>query len=257
MANLAAKLQNSLGLTATEAAIYLAALPHQAVGIAEVVKLTHVKRTTVYHALDTLAYKGLAAKKNTGRRAVFSMLPPRSLQHALVAEKQKIERQQDELRDLVPELELLQKDQLFNTQVTQYQGVAGVKAVYEEALYSKAREWSTITPVRCFVDNIGDEYNRYVKEKRKSRGIKTRALWEEARHKEPKTDYSKSGLRQVRFMPPSMRGHFRSKIIIFDNKVALINPAPNAGAILITSEDIAASFRALFETIWNISKRLR
>lgn len=257
MNELTQKLEIVLGLTSTEAIIYLACLPHSAVGVSDVVKLTNIKRTTIYHALDTLTYKGLAAKKGTAGRAVFSMLAPHSLQHTLAAEKNKIEKQEAELEEIIPELNLLKKDKLYSTQVQHFQGVAGVKAVYEELLYCKARKWDSISPLSSFLAQYGEEFHKYVNIKKDSRNISSRVLWEQAKVDKPRSAFSKKKKREVRVMPKNMQGRFRSKIFIFDNKVALINSAHDAGAVLITSEELHAAFQAIFDTIWEISKPVK
>jgi sugar-specific transcriptional regulator TrmB len=251
MKDLTHQLENSLGLTDTEAVIYLASLPHPSVSVQQVVNLTGIKRTTVYHALDTLMYKGLAAKKHTAGKAAFSMIAPKYLQYALEAEKQKIHDQQEELKKIIPELELLKKDTLFNTQVQHYQGVTGVKAVFEEALYCKSRRWYTITPGTIFMRSYGQDFRRYVNEKRRQRKITTYGLWESARAKRHHDDPVE---REVRVMPHAMEKRFKSKIMIFDNKIGLINSTADAGAILITSEEIHAVFKAIFDTIWTMSR---
>lgn len=252
------KLELVLGLTTTEASIYLAALPLSSVGVSDVVKLTDIKRTTVYHALDTLVYKGLAAKKHTTGKVLFSMIAPHSLQHSLSAQKIKIEEQEEELKKIIPELNLIKKDQLFSTQVQHFQGVAGVKAVYEEILNCKSHKWDTISPLPTFLGLYGEDFHKYVNIKRVERNISSRVLWEQVKADRPRSAYSKYKKREVRVMPLNMQGRFRSKIFIFDNsKIALITPVEDAGAILITSKELCITFQAVFDTIWEISKPLK
>ncbi len=254
MLELAKKLQTVLGLTPTEVTIYVAALPHLSLGVQDVVTLTGIKRTTVYHALDTLTYKGFATKKQQHNRTVFSMVSPQFLQHALRSEQQKIEEQQLELQTLVPELENLKKNQLVTTQVQHFHGVAGVKAVYEEALYCASRHWDTITPTTSFLAQYGEDFHRYVNQTKAKRQLHTRALWEEVKKNKPRSQYGEPGTRAVRLMPASMQGRFHSKIIIFDTKIALITPAADAGAVLIHSAELHAAFQALFDTLWEIAR---
>ncbi len=251
------KLQSALGLTDTESSIYLACLPYPAVGAAEAVRFTGMKRTTVYHALDALVAKGLAAKKQMRGKVVFSMLSPASLKHALVSEKQKIERQEVELSELVPILEGVKKDKIGVTQVEYYEGEAGVKAVYEEALNCKSSHWDTITPMQCFIEAYGEEFKLYVRNTRRERNIRSRALWEDIKRSKPKEKQTLSGRRDVRYLPKSMQGKFTSKIILFDNRVALIMPAQKSGAVLIRSDELHAAFQAVFDTIWGISEPLK
>ncbi|MBP7992111.1 MAG: hypothetical protein KAZ30_00455 [Candidatus Magasanikbacteria bacterium] len=253
MSDLKKKLQNILSLTDTEAAVYVAALPYPAVGVNELVKLTNIKRTTVYHAVDTLLYKGLASRKSNDKRALFSMVSPQFLQHNLAAQIQEIEEQQKNLTNLIPDLALLQKNSLFGTDVRHYQGVSGVKAVYEEALYCKSREWKTITPGISFLEQFGVDFHDYVAEVKNKRKLRSKLLWEEVKKNKPRTPKQTNSVRDVRVMPKTMEGKFKSKVILFDKKVALITPATDAGAIIIDSPEIHAMFDALFDVIWDVS----
>ncbi len=250
------KLQSALGLTDTESTIYLACLPYPAVGAAEAVRFTGIKRTTVYHALDALVAKGLAAKKQSKGKVVFSMLNPTSLKHALASEKQKIERQEMELRELIPILEGVKKDKIGVTQVEYYEGEAGVKAVYEEALNCKSSRWDTITPMQCFVEAYGSEFKLYIRNTRRERSIHSRALWEDVKRSKPKEKQTLSGRREVRYLPKNMQGKFKTKIILFDNRVAIIMPAEKASAVLIRSDEVHGAFQTLFDTVWGISEPL-
>ena len=257
MLDLEGKIKSVLGITNTEAVIYMAALSYPAVGVSEIVKLTNIKRTTAYHALDSLINKGLIAKRGTGTRMVFSTLPPQSLQQALEHKKADIGKQEAQLKKLIPELNLLQKEPLFSTQVQHFQGIAGVKAVYEELLYCKAHHWDTVSPLTTFLRQYGEQFYWYASAKRESRGITVRALWEQVKVDKVKTTHAKQKYREVRVMPHNMQGQFRSKVFIFDDKVALITPPDDPGAILITSKEIYTTFKAMFESIWDISKPVK
>ncbi len=257
MRTLEDKIKSILGLTDTETAIYLAALSYPSVGVSEIVKLTSVKLTTAYHALDSLVHKGLMAKKGTGSRMVFSVLNPHSLKQALEYKKADIEEQQEQLTKLVPELEMLQKGPIFSTQVQHFQGVAGVKAVYEELLNCKAGEWQSISPLATFLGQYGEQLHKYVNIQKDARGIKSRVLWEQVKADKPRSAHAKKKRREVRVMPPVMQGKFRSKIFIFDNKIAMITPPSDPGAILITSKELHAVFKAMFESIWQISTPIK
>ncbi len=249
------QLQLTLGLTATEATIYVAALPYPTVGVNDVVKLTGIKRTTVYHAIDTLLSKGLANKKIAGGKLAFGMISPQFLQHGLSAQIKQIEAKKNDLEKILPDLKLLQKSPVFSTQVQHFEGIAGVKAVYEEALYCRSRHWESITPTVSFLEQYGKNFHDYVAAKKRERHLHDRALWEEVKKNKKRVAAESPGTREVRVMPKSMQGQFRSKTILFDKQVALIMPASDAGAVLIKSEELYLVFHTIFATIWEISER--
>lgn len=252
MEDITKKLQSVLGLTDTEATIYAATLPYQAVGVNELAARTGIKRTTIYYAAGSLVFKGFMAHKTIKGKTVFSAISPEFLQRSLETQKEQIENQEKDLMKLVPELRLLKKSPLFTTEVKQFQGVDGVKAVYEEALYNQTRSWDAISPSMAFTEQYGQDFWEYVLQKRKERGIKTRTLWE-VKKKIANHPLAHGLKREQRLMPHSMHGTFQSNVLIFDTHVALVTPASNPGAILIQSEELHNVFRSLFNTIWNIS----
>ena len=248
------RLSAALGLTETETSIYLACLPYNDVGVQQIVTLTSIKRTTVYHAMDTLVYKGLASKKMKGNKAVFSMLAPHLLSHTLSAQEEKIKKQKQQLKDVVPELKLLKKDTVYNTRVDYYEGVSGVKAIYEEALYCRSRTWYSINPMGSFLTQYGKDFHMYVSATKTKRKLMNYALWEQKKADKERDPNYKPGSREVRVMPKTMQGRFTSKIILFDKKVAIANSAHDPGGVIISSEDVFNAFKATFDTVWEISE---
>jgi len=247
------KLQSILNLNDTETSIYLAVLPYEHIGANEIANLTGIKRTTVYHATDSLVFQGFMAKKKISGKTVFSTISPQHLQRALLTKKIEIQNQQKQLEELLPELKLIQKGPLFTTNIHHYQGVAGVKAAYEEMLYCKSRHWDQISPTAAFAEQYSTEFHHYVLEKRHERGISTRTLWDTVK-KYARLPVALKLKRQLRLMPKDMRGRFKSKIILFDKKVALVTPVTDPGVIIIDSPEIHSVFLTLFDAVWEISK---
>ena len=140
-----------LGLTNTEAQLYLAGLTHKGTGAHELAKETAIKRPTVYHALETLIQKGLVSKKGTGARRVFHMTSPEHIGHLLDTQIAGLEEQKKGLEILIPFLNARVGDvSSDHIEVTQYEGIGGVKIVVEEALYCKSRHWEIIAPSKNF-----------------------------------------------------------------------------------------------------------
>src|SRR3989339_80013 len=152
----------NIGLTDTETNIYLTGLQYSSIGVNRLEKETKIKRTTIYHAINTLSKKGLVSKKDTGAKLVFMIT-------------------------------------------------------------------------------------------RKRKKISARSLWESKADKKVLTPEDLKQ-RQPRILPNIMYGKFKSIIIIFDDKVAIISSLKESSAILIQSREVHDTMLALFDGLWHISK---
>ncbi len=54
-----------------------------------------------------------------------------------------------------------------------------------------------------------------------------------------------------------MHGQFGSVIITFDDKVFIISPLEDLSAVLIQSTETNATFTAIFEGLWSVSKKYK
>lgn len=245
-----------MGLTDTEATIYMTGLGYDAVGVKELEKATRVKRTTIYHALDTLIQKGLASKKEsgTGAKLLFMMTPPENIKKFLDREIKLLEERKTEIDTILPLLinRTRQNDEPFK--VSHFEGIEGIKLVVEEALYCRGHEWRIIAPRNNFFRQFDNAYASYYMKTRKANGIFTRSLWEY----DPKARLlSKQEIieRNPRYLPEVMYGQFQSVIITFDDKVAFISSMKNLSAVLIQSPEIQKTMAALFDGLWSVSKK--
>jgi HTH-type transcriptional regulator, sugar sensing transcriptional regulator len=245
-----------IGLTETEVSLYLAGLNYPSVGVKELEKITRINRTTIYHALDTLVKKGLVSKREsgTGAKRLFSMAPPENIKKLLEQEISMLNQKQQEVDMLIPLLGNLGKRREETFKVSHFEGIDGVKLVVEEALYCKTRCWDIIAPRENFFSEFDSAYAKYYLKTRESNGIKTRSLWEFSPERRILTA-GEIQSRSPRYLPEVMYGKFRSVIIIFDDKVAIISSLKNLSAILIQSEEIKQTMSALFEGLWKFSEK--
>lgn len=244
-----------LGLTNTEATIYLSGLGVNSIGVQEISKKTGIKRPTIYHALNTLVEKGLVAEKKRESRVLFSMCPPEQIKSYLERQKEKLEVQEKKLESILPFLNQQGKNSdKGKFSIVEYKGIEGVKMVLDIAFYCKSEHWDIIAPFNNFLREYGEEYSRYYLKAREVNNITTRTLWERA-FSTRRLTAQEVRIRNPRYMPKNMEGRFQSMIFIFDDKVAIISPMKELSAILITSKEINQMFTALFDGIWEVSEK--
>lgn len=242
----------TLGLSATEAEIYLAGLAQPDVGATQLAHQTGIKRPTVYHALETLLQKGLVSKKGTGTHRIFTMTAPQHISRLLDAKMEQLKKQKEGLDALVA---LLVKQQRAGStgsiEVKQYQGIDGIKLVVEEALYCRSRRWDILAPRKNFFSEFDPDYAQYYLSARKKRGIVSRSLWESLAGKHLTQEFVAE--RNPRLLPASMHGKFQTVMILFDEKVALISSYKALSAILLDSKELHDFFTAMFDGLWERS----
>lgn len=249
------RLLRSVGLSSTESTVYLAGLTQSAVSVRELLKQTGIKRPTLYHALETLMQKGLAAKQGTAYRMKFSMTSPEHLKHLVDERIRVLAKQKEEVNRLLP----LFQQRLPNGTGTQmriahYEGIEGIKMVVEEALYCRSRQWEIIAPRKNFFSEFDRAYSKYYLETRRRREIRARSLWEEGTAESDRSlTPSEIRMRDPRYLPTSLHGMFESVILLFDDNVAIISSLSAQSAILMQSVEIHRLFEALFEGLWAIA----
>jgi sugar-specific transcriptional regulator TrmB len=239
------KILKNIGLTDTEAQIYLVGLEYASIGVSEIEKQTRIKRTTIYHALNTLMTKGLAAKKETPGKLEFIMTKPESIKRLIKNKISTLENQEKELEKILPLLNQRSTKNETKIKVSHFEGIEGIKLVVEEALYCRDRHWDIIAPAKNFFSEFDRAYANYYLSTRKTRGLTARSLWEP----KPLTGTDLEN-RNPRLLPKVMHGKFKSVIILFDDKVAMISSLNELSAVLVQSEELHETMQAIFEGLW-------
>lgn len=239
----------SLGLSSTEAMIYLAGIGNQPLGVAELQKVTSIKRPTIYHALYGLIEKGLVARSGTEARMKFSFAPPQQLEYVIESQIQQLKQKTGVVQELIKNLRPAASQQTF---VAHYEGVEGIKTVIDEALYCKSHQWDILSPAKNFFSEYDKQYAEYFMTTRERHTITSRSLWE-AKVGSRELTAADIAARNPRYLPRVMHGQFDSVVILFDDKVAIISSLKELSAILITSKEINKLFSAMFEGLWEAS----
>jgi sugar-specific transcriptional regulator TrmB len=111
-----------LGLTRTEAKIYLTGLASDALTVQEIGHKTKIKRPTIYHAIGTLTEKGLVSERKKGGKIRYSMCPPDTIRGLVEEQRQELEARSKELEELIPLLVSQIKPDGDGASVVQYSG---------------------------------------------------------------------------------------------------------------------------------------
>ncbi len=249
------RLLGEIGLTPTETKLYLAGISGAPLSIQDLRERTNIKRPTIYHALSTLKEKRLVSERRTGRKTLYAMSSPEFIRSLVERDKEVLESRSKKLDELIPILAFSNdhaKKQAVS--VVEYNGVEGMKMVFDMAFFCRSKRWDVLAPVENFLKEYDKEYaERYLKA-RTYHGITGRTLWE-FRPKGRELNEDERVARDPRFMPVVMQGRFKSMMILFDDKIALFSSYEGLSAVLIQSKEFHGMFTALFDGLWEFSER--
>ncbi len=242
-----------LGLSDSEVTVYLAMVSGVRTA-RDLVKVTRLKRPTVYYALGCLEKRGLTSKTGLAGDKSFTLEPIRKL--AIIAKEKALEfsKLQKHVDEMIPSLVATPSPAHQKPTVAFYEGVDAVKNTIMEMLYCKSGRINSIVPKENFFWQIGKDFVELFVEERIRRNIKTKNIWENAVDKKLIKQYYE-GFSQVRIMPEVMRGKFQTTIFLYDDKTLYVSSKKNSYCVLITSKEHADTMQALFDGIWNVSEQ--
>jgi len=232
-----------LGLSETEAKIYLALVKSEESTAVQLSKKTEVHRRTIYDNLNILLRKGLVNFKIKNGVKYFEATNPKSLK-VFIEEKSKI------LDDVLPTLTHLYKEDQKSPKVYVFVGLEGAKAVVEESFKSRRKIYWVGGGVFFF--QALRFSRKFVEEKVKKMNIKI---------VQPDTSEAKdlkkiTKKENIRVLPKD----FVSRVgyMIYGDVVVIgIIQKDEVTTIQILSKDCAKAFTNYFNVMWSMGKSLK
>ena len=230
------------GLSGNEAKIYLELLKRGSINASELAKKAGLDRTITYQVLNNLIEKGLVNYIFKEHKKYFSATKPANLLRP-------IKEQEDFVRNIIPDLEKIEKLKEVKQYVEVYEGKSGLKVLFEEILTAKEL---------CFFGATGKSYDvlrwgmeriekEFVKKGIKGRGIASRRIkglrW--SKLKNMKLRYVEGG--ESRSTSFGILDKEKIGIICLEQEKPLI--------IMIRNEFIAETLQNYFEFMWKNSEK--
>ncbi|MFA5158323.1 MAG: helix-turn-helix domain-containing protein [Patescibacteria group bacterium] len=239
-----------LGLNPKQAMVYLAILQIGAGNIQEIAQKSAVKRTTTYSILDNLILRGLVTYRQKGAHREYFSENPRKIPSLIERQIHQMEDKQRSIEEIMPELASLYNLHSTKPKVRVYEGIEGIKQVFEETLSLKRGEetlaYASYQTIKGYLSDFIKDYIR----RRASRGITQRCIAEDsevAREELVKND--KRDLRVTRLINKEKFPFDVDQINIYGNKM-FIASYKDLLAVVIESAAIANTQRSIFELAW-------
>ncbi len=238
-----------LGLEAKEIAIYLAALELGETLLLPLAKHAGIKRPALYEALPKLQDLGLISFGSKGKRRTVIAQDPSKL---LYIQEQRL----NDIRSLLPQLMARFNALESKPKVFTYDGLEGIKHVYEDTLTEDF-------PILSFlqVENIHPDIEAYLVKsyvpRRVKRGIRVKNIvsgsLEQAESVLPDTGtYRENRYVDQRLFPANI------EILIYSNKVAFITYRTGGQpmGVMVENGDVAETMRSFHKMAWEYAGSL-
>lgn len=240
------KLLKSLGFTESESAIYLLSLEMGPASVQNLARKARVSRVTTYAVIESLSSHGLMSSMQKGKKKLYAAESPERLLSYVGGRMKTMESTFKEVEQLMPELKLLQRGE--RPLVKFFEGKEGVQAFVSDVMQVKPAtfdEFGDHDAIRSVVPS--DEL---------------RPLWEWMDNSQVKTRFMYSGTKEN--VPGRSREHTVSKhidpgmlpfsftgdVFVYGSRVALATFKSKMVVVIVESQELADTMRALFEFAW-------
>ena len=195
------------------------------------------KRSNLYRYLESLIKKGLVSEIYEGNKHYFLAESPKTLQGFISHQEKKIKK-------ILPELENMEEQALERPKIRFFEGLEGVRTLYDELLEEKQEILAFAWPEKLL--NKVEFHEDFVK-KRVENKIPVRLILPDtktARRRKAR----KSELREVRFAKNFKP--FDATFMLSGNKVVMFSLKRWITGVLIENKEIAGGLRAFFDAFW-------
>jgi len=238
------------GFSDKEVAIYLALLKLGHGTVSEITRTAGVSRTYGYPILDSLSTKGLAGISGKEPKQEYFAESPNKLFKYLENELESQKKLLVQVKELLPDLIVLHNVE-DRPKIRFYEGIEGIKEVYEDTLTSKKEVvgFATYEELHRALPNYFPEYYT----RRAEKGIFGRAIVTDTPEGRIRNKFNDKEARDIRFVPKEY--YFFPEIDIYDNKVMIASWREKLG-IIIESDEIADALKKIFKLAWIGAEKL-
>jgi len=240
-----------LGFSEKESRVYLAAVKLGTTTMQKIAKMSGVNRATTYVLVEAMMKRGLMSSVTKGKKRYFSIESPEKLHSILEQEKAQVREKEKMINAVIPQLsEIFAATHGQNKpQVRFYEGKSGLLAVRDEVLKSKEKVAYALFHRDKIQEIFNEDERKSFSDKRIKKGIQVNAIYTSQEgpvlrdNKKDKTDYT--------FIPNTLYNS-AIDITVFDYKLVITSLQEPLLSVLIESQDIADSFKQLFELLKTI-----
>jgi len=234
---------NEIGLSDSEARIYLSMLSLGETSIISISRASGIKRSTIYPLIENLKNVGLVSVLEKKMKKVYVAEDPKRLSTI-------VDRKRDDLLSILPSLEAMYTSQGNDVFIKTYEGVEAMKSVYDELLMELSHhdEYLVIgDPERW--DTHAKEYFKGFIKKRLKVELKARLLLTNSDTAKEYKRFEKNFNEEIKILPNEYK--MDSNVVITKNKIIIHQLYHPVLTMVIRSKSVIDFQKNLFEIIWN------
>ncbi len=240
-----------IGLSEKEARVYLAVLELGQDTVQHISEKAEVNRATTYVILESLATKGLVTTIGDEKKTVYVAEGPHSLNNIIHEQEEELQKKNDELDHILPELNTLYNLHPEKPVVRFYEGKEGIEEVIQIFLESDAEEGVEFFSATDVQRIFGDEKRRERREHRKIKKKKVRSIYT-VDNEEPQQIERDEFTNAIQIS--SKKFSLSSDIVIFQDKVIIAALRGHLSGVLIENKEIAETLKNLFDIAFEGAK---
>lgn len=258
MEHILISLLSELGLSHVEARVYLASLELGSQPASIIAKKAALKRGQTYNILETLKEKGIVQEFIKGNVRSFTSRSPATLLSVLSAREQQIAVQKQKLLQALPLLNKLQNPMIIQPKVRFFQGVEGLKEVYNDTIrVAKRPIYALCDFEHAFPESQNKELHDWMwtyTDRRAKQGIWYMGII----NKSKDSDLAfKRRVKQKRKMKMLKGVYLPVELNVYGDKVALISTKDDMVGVIIEDKPIAEMLRNFHQAMWPILPEYR
>jgi len=236
-----------LGLTEKEVRFFLASYFAGPSSINEVARNAKIERSTAYLIAQTLLNEGYLIEDFKQYKKIISTIEPKTLLTKLLARQRQLGRHELLMQEKLPELQAIHQASAIRPHVKTYEGVKGLLAVWKDIL-TESQEVLLWTNQETEKNVFSEKYHSLFIAERVKKHIPMRVLAVNNSKGKQLVKKDLSYLRKTKLLPKNIS--FSSETYIYGNKIATLDYNKEIIGIIIESEQIVQSHKAIFEMTW-------
>ncbi|MDP1694769.1 MAG: helix-turn-helix domain-containing protein [Candidatus Woesearchaeota archaeon] len=240
----------NIGLSRQEAFVYISTLKLGMTKASRIAQKAGLKREAVYYILKQLQEKGFVSEVIKSGVKYYSAVPPQRILGIIEEEKQQ---KTEAIKEILPDIEALQKIAFIRPQIEIYEGVKGYKTIIAKLVEKKSQEICSYVPeaILHFLPTFSLQFRR----KRKEKKIHMRVISEKTNMIKELQKKDKEELREIRFNDKIIKNIKAAYYILPDAVIIIRATEKEQLGIYIREESTAKLQKNIFEQIWKESLR--
>jgi sugar-specific transcriptional regulator TrmB len=241
------KILTDIGLPELEAKVYLAILQLGETTVLKISRATEIKRTTIYHVIESLKQKGLVSEDVQGLKSFLVAEDPQKLSQLLNARAKTFE-------GILPILsaQYQTKNKTVDTKI--YIGAQAIRSVYDSLLedIKPHQDYCVISNQHEWYDKDKEFFEDFMSRRAKL-NINIRLLIIESETARKHKQFERNYNMHVRFLPKDTK--LSTNLVIIPQKVVIHRLLEPTSATVLTDPAIIQMHKESFEIMWNSVKQ--